>query len=192
MNKEKKEKLPKGMVVPPQRRLQEPYDLHLYHAKLTDSFQRDARQQTKQSPLMQFMSPKLAKYAGRASTALASAVGVHRDPSSSASAVSGSISKESISSVAAGFPPDRLPELRAREGNAGCADCGAPAPDWCSITQAVLLCIECSGIHRSLGTHLSKVRSITLDIWDTNLQKVRVLFFFLAYVYQDALFSLSL
>jgi Arf-GAP/SH3 domain/ANK repeat/PH domain-containing protein len=52
----------------------------------------------------------------------------------------------------------------ADEGNRVCADCGSDTKvDWCSINLGVLLCIECSGIHRSLGTHISKVRSLTLD-----------------------------
>lgn len=50
------------------------------------------------------------------------------------------------------------------EGNRVCADCGTDSKvDWCSINLGILLCIECSGIHRSLGTHISKVRSLTLD-----------------------------
>jgi Arf-GAP/SH3 domain/ANK repeat/PH domain-containing protein len=50
------------------------------------------------------------------------------------------------------------------EGNKFCADCGSDSKvDWCSINLGILLCIECSGIHRSLGTHISKVRSLTLD-----------------------------
>jgi len=48
-------------------------------------------------------------------------------------------------------------------GNQLCADCGSADPDWCSINLGILVCKECSGIHRSLGTHISKVRSITLD-----------------------------
>lgn len=52
----------------------------------------------------------------------------------------------------------------ADEGNKVCADCSSESRvDWCSINLGVLLCIECSGIHRSLGTHISKVRSLTLD-----------------------------
>lgn len=52
----------------------------------------------------------------------------------------------------------------ADEGNKVCADCGTESKvDWCSINLGILLCIECSGIHRSLGTHISKVRSLTLD-----------------------------
>ncbi|PNS20553.1 hypothetical protein CAC42_6003 [Sphaceloma murrayae] len=52
----------------------------------------------------------------------------------------------------------------ADEGNKFCADCGSDSKvDWVSINLGIVLCIECSGIHRSLGTHISKVRSLTLD-----------------------------
>ena len=62
-------------------------------------------------------------------------------------------------------PSALLQRIRqADEGNKVCADCGSESKvDWCSINLGVLLCIECSGIHRSLGTHISKVRSLTLD-----------------------------
>lgn len=62
-------------------------------------------------------------------------------------------------------PSALLQRIRAAdEGNKVCADCGSDSKvDWCSINLGVLLCIECSGIHRSLGTHISKVRSLTLD-----------------------------
>lgn len=50
-------------------------------------------------------------------------------------------------------------------GNGYCADCGAPSPDWASLNLGILMCIECSGIHRNLGSHISKVRSIVLDDW---------------------------
>ena len=50
-------------------------------------------------------------------------------------------------------------------GNDACADCGAANPDWASLNLGALVCIECSGIHRNLGSHISKVRSLDLDDW---------------------------
>ncbi|VDN32749.1 unnamed protein product [Gongylonema pulchrum] len=55
--------------------------------------------------------------------------------------------------------------LRQIPGNEYCADCGAPKPDWASLNLGTLICIECSGIHRNLGSHISKVRSLDLDDW---------------------------
>ncbi|KAI9075707.1 hypothetical protein K1719_042323 [Acacia pycnantha] len=49
-------------------------------------------------------------------------------------------------------------------GNNRCAECSATEPDWASLNLGILLCIECSGVHRNLGVHISKVRSITLDV----------------------------
>ncbi|KAJ8369799.1 hypothetical protein SKAU_G00098270 [Synaphobranchus kaupii] len=57
-------------------------------------------------------------------------------------------------------------------GNEHCCDCGQPDPRWASINLGILLCIECSGIHRSLGVHCSKVRSLTLDSWEPELLKL--------------------
>ncbi|KAG8035138.1 hypothetical protein G9C98_001628 [Cotesia typhae] len=57
-------------------------------------------------------------------------------------------------------------------GNDTCCDCGSPNPKWASINLGITLCIECSGIHRSLGVHYSKVRSLTLDDWEPEILKV--------------------
>lgn len=54
--------------------------------------------------------------------------------------------------------------LRKVCGNDRCADCGAPEPDWASLNLGVLVCIECSGVHRNLGVHISKVSCIFLCI----------------------------
>ncbi|XP_048006683.1 centaurin-gamma-1A-like [Leguminivora glycinivorella] len=55
--------------------------------------------------------------------------------------------------------------IRRVHGNDKCADCGANDPDWASLNLGVLICIECSGIHRNLGSHISRVRSLDLDEW---------------------------
>uniref|UniRef100_A0A3Q3IFU1 Arf-GAP with coiled-coil, ANK repeat and PH domain-containing protein n=1 Tax=Monopterus albus TaxID=43700 RepID=A0A3Q3IFU1_MONAL len=62
--------------------------------------------------------------------------------------------------------------IQCLPGNERCCDCGQADPRWASINLGVLLCIECSGIHRSLGVHCSKVRSLTLDSWEPELLKL--------------------
>uniref|UniRef100_A0A673HML0 Arf-GAP with coiled-coil, ANK repeat and PH domain-containing protein n=1 Tax=Sinocyclocheilus rhinocerous TaxID=307959 RepID=A0A673HML0_9TELE len=64
-----------------------------------------------------------------------------------------------------------LQRILCLPGNQQCCDCGQADPRWASINLGVLLCIECSGIHRSLGVHCSKVRSLTLDSWEPELLK---------------------
>ncbi|XP_068199868.1 arf-GAP with coiled-coil, ANK repeat and PH domain-containing protein 3 isoform X3 [Antennarius striatus] len=65
-----------------------------------------------------------------------------------------------------------LQRIQCLPGNEQCCDCGQADPRWASINLGVLLCIECSGIHRSLGVHCSKVRSLTLDSWEPELLKL--------------------
>ena len=50
------------------------------------------------------------------------------------------------------------PEIQAiLEANPTCVDCRAPDPDWASINLGVVVCIACSGVHRSMGSHISQV-----------------------------------
>uniref|UniRef100_A0A671X6R9 ArfGAP with GTPase domain, ankyrin repeat and PH domain 1 n=1 Tax=Sparus aurata TaxID=8175 RepID=A0A671X6R9_SPAAU len=65
-----------------------------------------------------------------------------------------------------------LQTIRSIRGNGRCADCETQNPDWASLNLGALICIECSGIHRNLGTHLSRVRSLDLDEWPLELIRV--------------------
>ncbi|CAI0545557.1 unnamed protein product, partial [Linum tenue] len=59
----------------------------------------------------------------------------------------------------------KLRDLQQQTDNRVCADCGAPDPKWASANIGVFLCLKCCSVHRSLGTHISKVLSVTLDDW---------------------------
>lgn len=57
----------------------------------------------------------------------------------------------------------RLLQLQKVGANKKCVDCEAPNPQWASPKFGIFICLECAGIHRSLGVHISFVRSITMD-----------------------------
>ena len=59
----------------------------------------------------------------------------------------------------------RIRDLLTQSDNRVCADCGAPDPKWASANIGVFICLKCCGVHRSLGSHISKVLSVTLDEW---------------------------
>ena len=54
--------------------------------------------------------------------------------------------------------------LRKHE-NKECADCNSKTPRWASTTFGSFVCLRCSGMHRQLGTHITKVKSVNLDKW---------------------------
>ncbi|POR36803.1 UBA domain-containing protein 3 [Tolypocladium paradoxum] len=61
-------------------------------------------------------------------------------------------------------------------GNNQCADCHTPNPAWASWSLGVFLCMRCASLHRKLGTHISKVKSLSMDSWSNeqvdNMRKV--------------------
>ncbi|KAL7574997.1 hypothetical protein ACA910_010815 [Epithemia clementina (nom. ined.)] len=63
------------------------------------------------------------------------------------------------------FPSTCRRLVRSLPGNNRCLDCGAANPEWASVTYGCLLCLRCSGRHRSYGVALSTVRSIDMDHW---------------------------
>ncbi|XP_061432446.1 arf-GAP with GTPase, ANK repeat and PH domain-containing protein 1-like isoform X1 [Lethenteron reissneri] len=65
-----------------------------------------------------------------------------------------------------------IEEIRSVPGNERCVDCGLPNPSWASLNLGALMCISCCGVHRALGAHLSRVRSLQLDYWPPELAAV--------------------
>ncbi|KAM4536923.1 arf-GAP with coiled-coil, ANK repeat and PH domain-containing protein 1 [Odontesthes bonariensis] len=110
---------------------------------------------------------------------IASAFQEHREDTHSPRQRCSSVSASSLLGGGGGGGADQendgrkaLEEVQAIPGNRQCCDCGEPGPDWASINLGITLCIVCSGIHRSLGVHFSKVRSLTLDSWEPELIKL--------------------
>ena len=63
------------------------------------------------------------------------------------------------------FPPACMSLLKGMSGNFRCVDCGDRNPQWAAVSYGALLCLQCSGHHRSLGVHVSCVRSLSMDDW---------------------------
>uniref|UniRef100_A0A8C6Y2N6 Small ArfGAP 1 n=1 Tax=Naja naja TaxID=35670 RepID=A0A8C6Y2N6_NAJNA len=69
-----------------------------------------------------------------------------------------------------------LAKLLREEDNKYCADCEAKGPRWASWNTGVFICIRCAGIHRNLGVHISRVKSVNLDQWTPEQIQVKKLY----------------
>ena len=58
-----------------------------------------------------------------------------------------------------------IEQLLKKPENKLCADCKRKSPSWASINLGVFVCINCSGCHREIGVHVTKIKSVNLDVW---------------------------
>lgn len=79
------------------------------------------------------------------------------------------------SSTASGISANQtriFDDLLRRPENRECFDCGAKQPRWASTNLGIFFCLKCAGIHRSMGTHISKVKSTNMDAWEPSMLSV--------------------
>ena len=78
---------------------------------------------------------------------------------------------------------EMLSVMLREEENKYCVDCDAKGPRWASWNLGVFLCIKCAGIHRKLGVHISRVKSINLDQWTFEQISVKFEYYYIMNIY---------
>lgn len=74
---------------------------------------------------------------------------------------------DSMNRSAKSMPPLCRSLIRGLPGNKICVDCNAPNPEWASVTYGCMICMNCSGRHRSYGVRTSFIKSLYMDHWTT-------------------------
>ncbi len=62
----------------------------------------------------------------------------------------------------------KVSDISKKDENLRCIDCNAMYPKWVSIYYGTFMCLECAGVHRSLGIYLDSIKSVGLDVWEVN------------------------
>lgn len=64
------------------------------------------------------------------------------------------------------YADPEIHKILSIDGNNKCIDCGSDDPQWASMNNAVIVCLNCAGIHRNLGVEISYIRSLVMDNWE--------------------------
>lgn len=56
-------------------------------------------------------------------------------------------------------------QLHLEPDNQSCFDCSQPGPQWASVNNGIFICMNCAAHHRSMGAHVSFIRSLSMDTW---------------------------
>ena len=66
-------------------------------------------------------------------------------------------------------------QLQLETENQQCFDCSQANPQWASVNNGIFICMNCAALHRSMGTGISFIRSISMDAWTEKQLKLMAL-----------------